>query len=99
MSTTNKSKNITFTFRTNSDLMNQAKEVAQKNNLDMSYILNALIQKLVETQEVPAELFETEASKDQTIKDLFSEMKASYEFFESGEKGKTLDEVFSKYGV
>lgn len=95
----NSTKNTTFTFRTNSELMDKAKEIVKSNDLDMSFVLNALLEKVVKEQEVPAELIETEEHRQKVLEELFAEMQGSYKFFKSGGRGKSLEEVFSKYGV
>lgn len=99
----NPTKDTTFTFRTNSELMDKAKKVVKENNFDMSYILNALLTKVVESQEIPVELLETSVSnpkkKEEIIDGLFAEIDQGYQSFLNGNQGKSVEEVFSKYGL
>lgn len=101
----NPTKDTTFTFRTNSELMDKAKKVVKDNNFDMSYILNALLIKVVESQEIPVELLETSISnsnpktKEEIIDGLFAEIDKGYQSFLNGNQGKSVEEVFSKYGL
>ncbi|MCT8192173.1 type II toxin-antitoxin system RelB/DinJ family antitoxin [Pseudomonas monteilii] len=90
-------KNTQVNFKTNDELLADVKRIAKNNNLDVTTLLNMFLQKVADEQAIPATLVEND--REDIIADLFSEMRGSYEFYKSGGKGKTLDEVFSKYGL
>ncbi|MDR2976155.1 MAG: addiction module antitoxin RelB [Streptococcaceae bacterium] len=99
MATSRLEKNAQVSFRTNAELLAEAKKIISRTDFDMSAVYNAFLKKIVETQEVPMNLFETKESRDESMAELFNELRGSYEFFKAGGKGKSIDEVFSKYGV
>ncbi|WP_369350534.1 addiction module antitoxin RelB [Streptococcus hillyeri] len=91
-------KNSQFSFRTDADLLQRAKEIVGYENLDMTTLFNNLLQTVVEQERVPAMLLDNEKSKkDRIVDDLFSEIQKGYTSYLDG-KGKSVDEVFSKYG-
>lgn len=91
-------KDKVVTFRTNSELIKKAKKIAKANNFDMSYLFNIFLEKMVNAQEVPTELFEDDDYfRNKAIDELFFEVNKGYQNFLNGDKGKSVEEVFSKY--
>lgn len=92
-------KNSQFSFRTNDELLAKAKEIIGYENLDMSTLFNNLLIKVVEDEQVPSLLLDKEQSrKERIIDELYHEMQKGYYSYLEG-KGKSLDEVFAKYGA
>ncbi|EHJ57589.1 addiction module antitoxin RelB [Streptococcus anginosus] len=92
-------KNSQFSFRTNEELLARAKEIVGYENIDMSTLFNNLLVQVVQQGQVPSLLLDEEQSKKERIIDeLYSEIQKGYQSYLEG-KGKSLDEVFAKYGV
>lgn len=92
-------KNSQFSFRTNEELLDKAKEIIGYENLDMSTLFNNLLLKVVEDGQVPSLLLDEEKTKKERIIDeLYGELQQGYLSYLEG-KGKSLDEVFAKYGA
>lgn len=92
-------KNSQFSFRTNEELLAKAKEIVSYENIDMSTLFNNLLVQVVQQGQVPSLLLDEEQSKKERIIDeLYGEIQKGYQSYLDG-KGKSLDEVFSKYGV
>ena len=92
-------KNTQFNFRTNDVLLSEAKRIASVEHFDMATIMNALLQKIVDEQNIPAELIaEKKTRQDKIIESLYSEIREGYNEYLVG-KGKPLDDVFSKYEI
>ncbi len=91
-------KNSQFSFRTNAELLDKAKKIVGDEDLDMSTLFNNLLLAVVEQERVPTLLLDDEKSKkDRIVEELFSEIQKGYGSYLEG-KGKSVDEVFSKYG-
>lgn len=91
-------KNSQFSFRTNAELLNRAKEIVGYEELDMTTLFNNLLQTVVDQESVPAMLLSNEKSKkDKIVDQLFSEIQKGYDSYLAGDM-KTADEVFAKYG-
>lgn len=92
-------KNSQFSFRTNEELLARAKEIVGYENIDMSTLFNNLLVQAVQQGQVPSLLLDEEQSKKERIIDkLYSEIQKGYQSYLE-DKGKSLDEVFAKYGV
>ncbi|MGG6795661.1 UNVERIFIED_CONTAM: addiction module antitoxin RelB [Streptococcus canis] len=92
-------KNSQFSFRTNEDLLSKAKEIVSYENIDMSTLFNNLLIQVVNQGQVPSLLLNEEQSKKERIIDeLYGEIQQGYQSYLEGE-GKSLDEVFAKYGA
>ena len=92
-------KDTQFNFRTNSSLLESAKQIVSKENYDMTTIMNQLLQKIVEKQSVPIELIDEKAKRREMIIDeLFTELQKGYDDYKAG-RTKPADEVFKKYGL
>ncbi|MDR2834517.1 MAG: type II toxin-antitoxin system RelB/DinJ family antitoxin, partial [Streptococcaceae bacterium] len=92
-------KNAQVSFRTNYELLEQAQNISKNYNFNMTDVYNALLQKIVESKEIPVELMMTAEDKDKIIDELFGEINKGYQSFLNGNQGKSVDEVFSKYGL
>lgn len=92
-------KNSQFSFRTNDELLKKAKEIVAEENFDMTTVMNAVLEKIVEKQSVPVELIDEKAERqEKIINELFAEINEGYEDYKAG-RVKPMDEVFSKYGL
>lgn len=92
-------KNSQFSFRTNDELLNKAKEIISYEDLDMSTLFNTVLLRVVEQGQVPSLLLdEGQSKKERIIDELYSELQEGYQSYLEG-KVKPMDEVFSKYGV
>ncbi|GAB2024823.1 type II toxin-antitoxin system RelB/ParD family antitoxin [Lactovum odontotermitis] len=92
-------KNTQFNFRTNSDLLAEARKIVNDENFDMTTIMNSVLTKIVEEHSVPAELIsEKEARRKKIIDSLYAEINIGRKSALAG-KTKPLSEVMSKYGL
>lgn len=90
-------KNSQFSFRTNAELLNRAREIVGYEDLDMSTLFNNVLQTVVDQESVPAVLLGNQKSKkDKIVDELFSEIQKGYDSYLAGEV-KPASEVFTKY--
>lgn len=88
-------KNTQFNFRTNEDLLEKAKVIVRNENLDMTSLLNSILQKIADEENVPKDfLFEEEQKRQAIIDDLCREIKMGRDDFSNGDF-KSLEKVAS----
>ncbi|MBP2624174.1 type II toxin-antitoxin system RelB/ParD family antitoxin [Streptococcus oricebi] len=93
------SKDSQFTFRTNKELLVQAKKVVGDEQMDMSTLFNRLLEYLALEGEVPTVLLEEGKSRhERLVDDLYEEILSAYTSYETGQVVE-LDEAFEKYGL
>jgi antitoxin component of RelBE/YafQ-DinJ toxin-antitoxin module len=92
-------KNSQFSFRTNDKLLEEAKRIVNSEDFDMSSVMNAVLVKIVETLNVPADLVDDKAKRrEKIIDELYAEIDKGYHSYKTG-KVKSMDEVFAKYDL
>ena len=76
-------KNTQVNFRTNSDLLERAKEIISEYNLDMTTSFNLFLENIVQNKRLP---FETDADKEreELLTQLKSEISQSFKDLEQG---------------
>lgn len=76
-------KNTQVNFRTNSDLLERAKEIISTYNLDMTRSFNLFLENIVQNKKLP---FETDADKEreELLTQLKSEITQSFNDLEQG---------------
>ena len=76
-------KNTQVNFRTNSDLLERAKEIISEYNLDMTTSFNLFLENIVQNKRLP---FETDADKEreELLTQLRSEISQSFKDLEQG---------------
>ena len=76
-------KNTQVNFRTNSDLLERAKEIISEYNLDMTTSFNLFLENIVQNKKLP---FETDADKEreELLTQLRSEISQSFKDLEQG---------------
>ena len=76
-------KNTQVNFRTNSDLLERAKEIISEYNLDMTTSFNLFLENIVQNKKLP---FKTDADKEQEklLTQLRSEISQSFKDLEQG---------------
>ena len=76
-------KNTQVNFRTNSDLLERAKEIISEHNLDMTTSFNLFLENIVQNKKLP---FKTDADKEQEklLTQLRSEISQSFKDLEQG---------------
>lgn len=95
----NMNKDSQFSFRTNSELLKKAKEIVATENYDMASVMNAVLSKIVEQNELPIELVkEKKNRREKIIDDLYAEIQIGRQSALSGET-KPLSEVMKNYGL
>ncbi|MGT2802728.1 hypothetical protein [Streptococcus henryi] len=90
-------KKVQVSFKTDSELLKEAKKVIADNNLDMTKAYNLFLENIVARQEIPL-LTEEELRKEKIFKSLQQDVAESIAEYHAG-KTKTLDEVREKYGL
>ena len=90
-------KNRAVTFQANKDLVSEAKEVLNKNNLTLSHALRLFLQNVVVTNEIDL-LSEEELEREQLFKQLQAEVKQNIDDYEAG-KGISLEEARARFGL
>lgn len=91
------SKDTQVNFKTNSELLEKAKEVFTSNNLDLTAGFNLFLKNVVAKNEVPL-LTEEELEQEQLFSQLQAEILANQEAIEAGH-GVTLESVRAKFGI
>lgn len=76
-------KNTQVNFRTNSDLLERAKEIISEYNLDMTTSFNLFLENIVQNKRLP---FETDSDKEreELLTQLRSEISQSFKDLEQG---------------
>ena len=76
-------KNTQVNFRTNSDLLERAKEIISEHNLDMTTSFNLFLENIVQNKKLP---FKTDADKEreELLTQLRSEISQSFKDLEQG---------------
>ena len=76
-------KNTQINFRTNSDLLERAKEIISTYNLDMTTSFNLFLENIVQNKKLP---FKTDADKEreELLTQLRSEISQSFKDLEQG---------------
>ena len=90
-------KNTQVNFRTNSDLLERAKEIISTYNLDMTSSFNLFLENIVQNKKLP---FETDADKEreELLTQLRSEITQSFNDLEQG-RIYTINEVRANLGI
>ena len=90
-------KNTQVNFRTNSDLLERAKEIISTYNLDMTSSFNLFLENIVQNKKLP---FETDADKEreELLTQLKSEITQSFNDLEQG-RIYTINEVRANLGI
>jgi len=92
-------KNTQFNFRTNDDLLAQAKRIVNDENYDLATVLNATLQTIVEKQSVPIELVSQKAKRrEKIIGELLAEIDIGRQDAMAGRK-TPLRDVMADYGL
>lgn len=90
-------KNTQVNFKTNSDLLERAKEIISTYNLDMTSSFNLFLENIVQNKKLP---FETDADKEreELLTQLRSEITQSFNDLEQG-RIYTINEVRANLGI
>jgi len=92
-------KNTQFNFRTNDELLAQAKKIVNDENYDLATVLNATLQTIVARQNVPIELVAQKAKRrEKIIGELLAEIDVGRQDAMAGRK-TPLRDVMAEYGV
>lgn len=92
-----KKEKTQVSFKTDSDLLAQAKRVLAENGTDMTKTLNLFLQNVVIRHEIPL-LSEEELKRERLLKQLQAEVAESIAEYEAG-KTIPLNEVAKRYGI
>jgi len=87
-------KNRQVNFKTNSEVLEQAKVVFSESNMDLTTALNAFLEVVALKKKIPFETAE-ELEKERLLADLQAEMQKSWESIEAG-RGLSLEEARKK---
>lgn len=90
-------KNTQVNFKTNSDLLEKAKEIFAVNDLDLTGVFNLFLQNVVIKNELPL-LTEEELEREKLFLQLQEEVRKSIDDVEQG-KGVTLTEARKRFGI
>ena len=93
----NLEKNTQIDFRTNSDLLERAKEIISTYNLDMTISFNLFLENIVQNKKLP---FETDDDKEreELLTQLRSEITQSFKDLEQG-RIYTVNKVRANLGI
>ncbi len=76
-------KNTQINFRTNSDLLERAKEIISTYNLDMTTSFNLFLENIVQNKKLPFET-DTDKEREELLTQLRSEISQSFKDLEQG---------------
>ena len=79
----NLEKNTQVNFRTNSDLLERAKEIISEHNLDMTTSFNLFLENIVQNKRLPFET-DTDKEREELLTQLRSEISQSFKDLEQG---------------
>ena len=90
-------KNTQVNFRTNSDLLERAKEISSEYNLDMTASFNLFLENIVQNKKLPFET-DTDKEREELLTQLRSEITQSFKDLEQG-RIYTVNEVRANLGI
>ena len=90
-------KNTQVNFRTNSNLLERAKEIISEYNLDMTASFNLFLENIVQNKKLPFET-DTDKEREELLTQLRSEITQSFKDLEQG-KIYTVNEVRANLGI
>lgn len=93
----NLEKNTQVNFRTNSDLLERAKEIISEHNLDMTTSFNLFLENIVQNKRLPFET-DTDKEREELLTQLRSEISQSFKDLEQG-RIYTVNEVRANLGI
>ena len=86
-----------FNFRVNSDLLNHAKEVLEKENMSLSDALNLFVEQIATSETLPIQT-QKEREAEIFLSELTAELDKGYQDILAG-RTKPAREALTKYGL